>query len=45
VRAVGNAPLLKQEYFKVSSNQKFAAVGTFLKKALGLGDIDTLVTI
>ena len=42
LKATGNAPILKQNKFKVSAEQSFVAVHEFLRKQLKLGDKDSL---
>ncbi|KAJ3373883.1 hypothetical protein GGF31_008768 [Allomyces arbusculus] len=34
--AIGDAPILRRPVFRVSANQKFAAVAAFLRRELGL---------
>lgn len=42
-RATGNAPILKQNKFKVSSAQKFLSIQEFVRKQLLLHERDPLV--
>ena len=43
LRATGNAPILKQNKFKVSSAQKFLSIQEFVRKQLLLQEKDPLV--
>lgn len=45
LRAAGNAPILKQNKFKVSSGQLFVAIQEFVRKQLLLQERDPLVII
>ena len=42
-KAVGNAPILKQPFYKLAGTNQFAAVGTLLRKLLGLTENEPLV--
>lgn len=42
LKATGNAPILKQQVFKLSSLNKFQKVSLFIRKALTLSDSDSL---
>jgi len=41
-RATGNAPILKQQFFKINANYKFQAIVDFVKKQLQLGPTESL---
>ncbi|KAI9017099.1 ubiquitin-like protein Atg12 [Gaertneriomyces semiglobifer] len=41
-RATGNAPILKQSFYKITATQKFQTVITFLRNQLGYGLQDPL---
>jgi ubiquitin-like protein ATG12 len=41
-RATGSAPILKQQFFKISASYKFQAVVDFLKKQLAMGPGESL---
>ncbi|KAI9197485.1 ubiquitin-like protein Atg12, partial [Polychytrium aggregatum] len=42
LRATGNAPILKQNSFKITSSQKFQIVINFLRKELGFKPSDSV---
>lgn len=42
LKATGNAPILKQQVFKLSSKNLFQKVVLFIRKALDLSDSDSL---
>lgn len=42
-RAIGNAPILRQPFFKITAANKFQAVVTFLRKELNYKPSDPLV--
>ncbi|TPX44621.1 hypothetical protein SeMB42_g02199 [Synchytrium endobioticum] len=42
LKAAGNAPILKQTFFKISPSQKFQFVINFLRKELGSGPDEPL---
>ena|SRR5258708_8557063 len=42
-RAVGNAPIMKQNYYKITASNRFQAVIQFLRKELGWKPTDPLV--
>ncbi|KAF9581230.1 hypothetical protein BGW38_001837 [Lunasporangiospora selenospora] len=41
-RAIGNAPILKQNFYKITASNKFVAVIQFLRKELGYQHSDPL---
>jgi ubiquitin-like protein ATG12 len=41
-RAIGNAPIMKNNIFKISSNHKFQTVILFLKRELNLKSQDSI---
>jgi hypothetical protein len=42
-KATGNAPIMKQNKFKISAHQRFGSVADFLRKQLRVKPGDTLV--
>jgi ubiquitin-like protein ATG12 len=42
-KAVGNAPIMKQNFFKITASNRFQAVVQFLRKELGWKPSDPLV--
>ncbi len=42
-KATGSAPILKQPFYKLSAQQKFSTVMSFLRKLLQLQEGDPLV--
>ncbi|KAJ3306154.1 hypothetical protein HDV03_000388 [Kappamyces sp. JEL0829] len=42
LKAIGNAPILKQSVFKLSSTNAFAKIIAFIRKELGLDQGDSL---
>ena len=44
-KAIGNAPILKQSFYKLGGNNTFSAVKVLLLKLLGLKETDSLVSI
>ena len=43
-KAVGNAPIMKQNFYKITSSNRFQAVIQFLRKELGWKAGDPLVS-
>ncbi|CAG7848936.1 Ubiquitin-like protein ATG12 {ECO:0000256/RuleBase:RU361201} [Serendipita indica DSM 11827] len=43
-KAVGNAPIMKQNFFKITASNRFQAVVQFLRKELGWKPSDPLFT-
>lgn len=43
LRAIGNAPILKQTFFKLSPQKSFGFIIQFIKKELGQGKDESLV--
>jgi len=43
-RAVGNAPIMKQNYYKITASNRFQTVIQFLRKELGWKPTDPLFT-
>eukprot|EP00301_Raphidiophrys_heterophryoidea_P021772 c609_g1_i1.p1 GENE.c609_g1_i1~~c609_g1_i1.p1 ORF type:complete len:150 (+),score=32.29 c609_g1_i1:44-451(+) len=41
-RATGNAPILRQQKFKISASESFQAVGDFLRRQLRMKNTDSL---
>lgn len=44
-KATGNAPIMKQNFYKITASNKFQAVIAFLRKELGWKASDGLVSI
>lgn len=44
-RAVGNAPIMKQNFYKITAQNRFQTVIQFLRKELGWKPTDPLVSI
>jgi ubiquitin-like protein ATG12 len=44
-RAIGNAPILKQNFYKITASNKFQAVIQFLRKELQYKAEDPLVCV
>ncbi|KAA1110030.1 hypothetical protein PGT21_007204 [Puccinia graminis f. sp. tritici] len=44
-KATGSAPIMKQNFFKITSSNRFQAVIAFLRKELGLKPTDPVVRI
>ncbi len=42
-KAIGGAPILKQQVYKITASQRFAAVSSFLRRQLGLDANQELV--
>ena len=43
-KAVGNAPIMKQNFYKITASNRFQAVIQFLRKELGWKQGDPLVS-
>ena len=44
-KAVGNAPIMKQNFYKITASNRFQAVIQFLRKELGWKQGDPLVSL
>ncbi|KAF5391224.1 hypothetical protein D9757_003052 [Collybiopsis confluens] len=44
-KAVGNAPIMKQNFFKITSSNRFQAVIQFLRKELGYKGSEPLASL
>lgn len=44
-KAVGNAPIMKQNFYKITASNRFQAVIQFLRKELGWQPTDPLVRV
>lgn len=42
-RAIGRAPVLKQQVYRVSSSERFEAITSFLRRQIGVKDEEQLV--
>ncbi|KIK50621.1 hypothetical protein GYMLUDRAFT_182511, partial [Collybiopsis luxurians FD-317 M1] len=43
-KAIGNAPIMKQNFFKITSSNRFQAVIQILRKELGYKGLEPLMT-
>ncbi|KIK50838.1 hypothetical protein GYMLUDRAFT_136715, partial [Collybiopsis luxurians FD-317 M1] len=44
-KAIGNAPIMKQNFFKITSSNRFQAVIQFLRKELGYKGLEPLMSL